>query len=431
MQKDLKQPIKVPFDRVFLDPNNPRIAPSERLGYDDPGAIFDDQVQSDLNQKIEQVYNVESLEQAIVAQGWVPLDAILVWEHHKEAGHYIVVEGNTRTRALRRIREKLPREERKLERMQTGQGRSAKQDIDAQQRHVEQLRQIVADTERLDVFPVEAGSPEQLEEKLPRLLGVRHVAHAQQWSPYATNLYMLALYQRLWEEKYGPDAELALEEPLVQKVGDMVSTGPTKTRRNVQAASAFSHFKRNYEDRLSEGDEFSDEDQYYFENILQNKFPMQQFEMSKEDLALSDEKEEVLFKWAFQHPRNGGEDNPNILRKAEDIRQWARIKRYDDKNGTHFASHLDVDDPDNSTPMSEVERQYINRRQRLSPIRAIQDLTHELRTIPGDILCYQSAHLLPLLEDARDLVARYITIATTSASEEARHPTPTNADQGD
>ena len=56
---------------------------------------------------MEEFPAVDNLERSIVSQGWIPTDTIIVWEHPKKKGHYIVVEGNTRTVVLRRVRERL------------------------------------------------------------------------------------------------------------------------------------------------------------------------------------------------------------------------------------------------------------------------------------------------------------------------------------
>lgn len=116
-----------------------------------------------------------------------------------------------------------------------------------------------------------AKTPAELAEKLPRLLGVRHITSAKQWTPFATNLYMLSLYMSLFAKHY-PDEQLTLKPELVETVGKMVSVGTTVTRRSLQAASAFSHMRAEFEDKLSKGDSFSDADHYYFENILTNKY---------------------------------------------------------------------------------------------------------------------------------------------------------------
>ena len=232
---DLDQPITIQFDRIFIDPNNPRIAEERDTRYDQPDEIFDPDLQKALTERTYDVYNAKKLEDTIVAQGWIPIDPIIVWEHPGRRGHYVVVEGNTRTSVLRTIREStLPREQAKLERFEKRRKAPA-EEVQRQKRHVARLKSIIDGTDILTVYPVNASTTEELEKRLPRVMGVRHISHAQQWGPYAQNLYILSLYRRLFAERYGADMPLRLEQDLIERVASMVSLGETKTRRNIQA----------------------------------------------------------------------------------------------------------------------------------------------------------------------------------------------------
>jgi hypothetical protein len=407
MKNDLKDPIRVPLTKIFFDPNNPRIAPDERLGYEDPERVFDPDVQADLFLRIQDVYDVESLEEAIVEQGWVPIDAILVWEHPKKKGHYIVVEGNTRTAVLRRIRERLDKAANKLARMEKKVRQYPAAEIAQQRDEVKALKKIVSDTEELKVVPVDAATPEELEAKLPRLLGVRHIKHAQQWKPYAENRYILSLYTKLFREKYGDKVELNLEPDKVQKVAKKVSLSERKTRQRIQTAAAFGRFRRHFEDKLPQGETFRDDDQYYFQNILEQKYPAEQFEFGTSDLHLSEEMEEVLFKWAFSKPRPKG-DNPNILRIAEDTRLWDQIKQFDDRNQTSFHTGLDVSNPDAATPMEKIEADYLERKVNSSPVNTVERLLDKFRKLPADALTAQASFLRPMIQELKDKSENYL-----------------------
>ncbi|WP_157372767.1 hypothetical protein [Vibrio coralliirubri] len=405
--KYLKSPITVSFSKLFTDPNNPRISPDSRPDYETSELIFSDSIQDKLHDDIESIYDVKSLEDAITAQGWNPVDPIIVWEHHTNPGNYIVVEGNTRTTVLRNIRKKLQKEVIKLEKIHRSAKKYAKADILRQEELVQDLRQIEEDTNEIVVFPVNATTPEELMLKLPSILGVRHIKHARAWSPEATNLYMLRLYEQEFEIKYGIDEELKLENDLVKKVSKMVSEGYIKTRRNIQAAAAFSRFKVRFEERLSDGDVFSSSDQYYFENILQHKFCQDQFEFGKDDLYLSEEKAETLFQWAFKYPRGSDE---NILRKAEDFRLWAKIKRYDDDKATSFSRGLDVEYPDSAKPIKQLELRYLNHKEQVSPVDTVESLLNALDDVKVPVLLAQADHLKPMLEQLGKLSETYLTL---------------------
>jgi hypothetical protein len=57
-------------------------------------------------------------------------------------------------------------------------------------RPVARLSSVIDQTRELDVMPVAAPTAAELARRLPRLLGVRHISHAQQWKPQATNVYI-------------------------------------------------------------------------------------------------------------------------------------------------------------------------------------------------------------------------------------------------
>jgi hypothetical protein len=398
----------VPFDKIFLDPNNPRIAPETPPGYSDDKALFDNGLQEKLEARVRAVYDVANLEDSILAHGWVPIDSIIVWEHAKRPGHHIVVEGNTRTVALRALRgERLDRERKKLEKLKKTPSRFG-EELRVQQDIVDRLEKIVSQTDQLRVFPVAAKTVEELQAILPRLLGVRHISHAREWKPYATNLYILSLYERLFRARYGDKIALRLEDDLINQVASMVSLGGTKARRNIQAASAFTHFKRDYEDKLTEGETLSDEDHYFFELILQNAYPKEQFNVTKDSLRLPKESEEVLFQWAFSKPRSGKEeDNENVFYKAESVRLWNQMATYDGKSGTNFAKQLDVDSPEEARPIRVIEAEFLQHKTQRTPIDALTSLLKALQDLKVDTLVSQQEHLTPILEQIALLISRY------------------------
>src|ERR1051325_10216453 len=139
MEKDLLEFTKIPFDSLYFDPNNPRLAPDNPPGYEDPDKLFDPAVQAQLKDKIKEVYNPDELRAAIESQGWVPIDAIVVWEHPKKRGHYVVLEGNTRKFVLMTLRDELDKARAKLKKLKAAKTGVTKKDIDAQQLNVDRL----------------------------------------------------------------------------------------------------------------------------------------------------------------------------------------------------------------------------------------------------------------------------------------------------
>ncbi|MDB5875375.1 MAG: hypothetical protein JWQ07_4817 [Ramlibacter sp.] len=413
MVTELSAPIDVKLDRIFLDPNNPRIAPKNAPGYDNPEALFDEEAQPNLEERVRAVYEVSKLEDSIKAQGWVPIDAVIVWEHPKKPGYYVVVEGNTRVVALRSLRKRLEAETKKLEKLNKVPQPFA-EIVKEQEAVVNRLKDIKAQTDTLKVHPVGATSIAELEQTLPRLLGVRHVMHAQDWKPYPTNLYILSLYERMFRDKFGSKPDLRLEEDLVRSVGDIFSLSAPDTRRSIQAASAFTHFKAAYEDKLPEGEKFLDSDHYFFEEILDKPYARDKFGFTKDKLKLPPESAEALFKWGFSKPRqkkdddDGEEGNPNVFYKAESIRSWAKIAAYDSKKKTSFASQLDVDKPDQAPSLRAVEFEQAQHREQTSPVDALSMVSKALKEIKAETLVSQQEHLEPILKEIAMHVQMYL-----------------------
>jgi hypothetical protein len=410
--RELGTPIPVPFNQLFLDPNNPRIAPDDRPGYEKPEEIASSERQSQLAEAVKADKEISSLVRSIVDQGWAPIDAVLVWRHHKKPDIHIVVEGNRRTVALRELRELFPKEQKKLQRMEDNPSKYTQAELKDQRSIVERMHTIVQDTDTLYVVPVLAKTPEELEVKLPRILGVRHVTHAQEWKPYAQSAYLLEQYQSKFRRKYGSDKDLEIDRALVAEVGALVSLKPAEAKKQIRSASAFKHLVRDYTEKLTPGDRFKPEDHYYVSDMLENRFTTEQFDFAGDQLYLDPEKEEVLFQWCFKYPRGS---QHNVFRKAEDFRLWAKIKRYDDDKATRFASELDVSKPDTATKLDTLEAKYLAHKAQVSPVDTIDALLDQLRNLKAETLLTQASHLRPMLVAVSGLAKSYVDMIDAEA----------------
>lgn len=410
--QDLGKPFELALEKIALDPNNPRIAPKPAPGYADAEAIFDADVQAKLIVKVYETYSAGDLEDAIIEQGWTPVDQIIVWQHPSGKGH-IVVEGNTRVSLLKRLPERLEREKKKLDRLIKAGGPQSQ--ITPQSVLISKIEQLMADTQKVTVVPVVASDAEELRTKLPRLLGVRHVVPAKGWGPYATNLYIISLYESAYAEKHGPDEPLRLDQPILDRVAMELPLKPDQIRKNIQAVSAFSHFRANYEEKIEEaGNKLGAGDQYYFDNILANAHARNEFGFTPDRLHLTEEGEEALFKWAFSKKRETtGDDkdaiNENVFQKAEDIRAWQKIARYDAKAGTtNFARRLSISDPDDATPVWRLNREADSHREQNTPVKALNDLLNGLKQVKLDTLLAQGEHIKPMMEEAVAQIQKFV-----------------------
>jgi len=416
MESFLRKPKDVAFGDLYLDPNNPRFAPEDPPGYEDADALFDKDLQNEVEGHLRQVYKPETLVQSISSQGWMPIDNIVVWPFPGIKDHYVVVEGNTRTLALREIRSAvLPKERKKLERMKSNSADYASHDVSEQQRIVDKLEQAVADTEEIQVVPIAADSAEELNEKLPRILAVRHITGAKGWGSYYQDLWLLERYRQHFALRHGENADLYWEPDLVRRVADEASLSLTVAKRKMKATSAFSHFRREFEGDLPKDEEFRDTDYYLFENIVRKPWLRDQFGFGEDALHLSEEGEQALFDWVFKLPRGRkAEDNPNVFYRHENVLVWEKMRRYDESQKkdagvtTTFAARFDVSDPTNAPRMEEVEAEYLSHKARRQPQEIVGDLIKRLREMPMDAIANSGEILKDQLAQLEKLSGKYL-----------------------
>ncbi|GGO13383.1 hypothetical protein [Micromonospora parathelypteridis] len=405
MENYLRGSIMVPIDQLYPDPNNPRLALPDAPGYEDPGQLFDSNTRRQIFEELGTgAYDVDTLVQAILGQGWMPIDNIIVWHHPKDSDRCVVVEGNRRRLALERIRTtELDKARRKLERMLKRASTYPKATIDEQREFVVRLERIVKDTNELQVLPIDADSVEELEHKLPRVLAVRHITGAKEWGNYAEDVWLLNRYHQLFVDKHGEQADPFWDSSVIGRVSDEASLSATRAKRQLKAASWFSHFRAEWEENLPDGEEFGKTDYYLFENISRKPWVRQQLGISEDDLSIPPDGEDVLFKWIFRHPRGRtADDNPNVFYRHENVLLWDQLKRYDEKQGTAFAARFDVTNPDDAPTMQEVEAEYLAHKAGRKPNAVIDELLRRLSELTAEKLATEGQILRAQLVQLRD-----------------------------
>lgn len=410
METYLKKTIFASLDQLWPDPNNPRLALAEAPGYADPEKLFDEEIRRQIFEDLgDSAYAVDDLVAAIVGQGWMPIDNIIVWEHPDGSERHVVVEGNRRRLALERIRGvQLPKEQRKLERMQAKARTYPKHQIEEQEELVARITEIVADTEHLPVLPIAAESVEELKDKLPRILAVRHITGAKEWGNYAEHLYLLQRYQHLFEEAH-PDRDFFWDDALIHHVANEASLGDTKAKRRIKSASWFGHFRAEWEDELPEDQEFVKTDYYLFEQVAAKPWVRQTLGVGDDSVHLSEETEAALFEWAFKLPRTGNADtNPNKFFRHENITLWDQMARYDQDNSTAFAVQFDITNPEAAPRMHEVEAAYLTHKAQRKPHAVIDDLLLRLSELTAEQLASEGQVFRVQLEQLREQAEKFL-----------------------
>ncbi len=316
---------------------------------------------------------------------------------------------------LRKIRERLPKEQLKLERMRSGKTRVAKHDLRKQEGLVQMLERIIDDTATISVLPLDAADQDELTHKLPRVLGVRHIAGPKGWGNFAEDLWLLQRYDLLFEDEF-PGQDLRWEPSIVERVADEASLGKTKAKRQLMAASAFSHFKAEFENELPGDEEFASSDYYLFENVDKKPWLREQFGLGRGRSAPPRGGRAGAVRVDVQAavwPRRPT-DNANIFYRHENVLVWDQIKRYDDGHGTAFAQRFDVEPPDTAPSMHEVEADYLAHKARKKPGDVLENLLNHLGTISEAAIEEEGVFLqvqLKRLEKRTQVLLRMITAA--------------------
>ncbi|MBJ6146309.1 hypothetical protein [Hymenobacter sp. BT559] len=412
----ISKPTEVPFSSLYLDGNNPRLALDEQPGYYNPADLFNSDLQLQLQEEVEKLYDVDALQLAIESQGWLNIDSIVIWRHPDAPDKFVVVEGNTRIVALRRIRSRLEREREKLAKVKAGRKRYAPHDITNLEQLVANLEGIVADTDQLTVVTLNAKTVEELLDKLPRVLAVRHITGPKGWGNYAEDLWLLIRYEHLFQVVHSSE-ELYWDTPLIKRLALEAAISEVKARRQIWAASCFSHFKMRFEDALPGDEEFAPSDYYLFENIVKKPWLREQFGLTERAVHLAEDREEVLMKWVFRAERGRkGDDNPNVFYRHENVLLWEQMKRYDDAHSTGFAKLFNVDDPDSAPRMEEVEAQWRSHKASRQPGDIIEQLLQQLDRLTADALLSEGDFLFRQLSKLHERSGRIVSMMKVGKS---------------
>ena len=152
---------KIEFDKIFLDPNNPRFWTDGDFKSIPDKKISDASVQNIVFSNMKS-HNIEELKFSILRNGFLPLDRIVVRPIGDEK--YVVVEGNRRFAALKLLKRQIEFEEIK------------EQGIDDQY-----LKNILESIEKLDVLVYEGD--ENSQDVTWMLQGIRHIGGIKRWEP--------------------------------------------------------------------------------------------------------------------------------------------------------------------------------------------------------------------------------------------------------
>lgn len=174
-------------------------------------------------------YKISELVNSIKQNGWLAVDYIFVRKLDNEANRYVVLEGNRRVSAIRRI-------------MRDSQA-------------PDQLKNSLRSIEVMEVL--DNGSAEELQKKITYLLGVRHHGSLRRWSAFAQARNIFNLYL----ERSGQTPEnFQWNDSSGRKVADTLSIPVKEVEERLKVYRVMSQIGKSEQMISAEG---AMEDRYY------------------------------------------------------------------------------------------------------------------------------------------------------------------------
>lgn len=210
--------ITVRYDRLVLDPNNPRFITRKEDRVPEEDYLEQDIAQitsGKLYTPDKDHYKIAELINSIKQNGWLPVDYVFVRKLAGHEGYYTVLEGNRRVLAIRQLMN----------------------DKDTEPALKKSLQSI----EVMEL--IDKGSPEEVQKKISYILGVRHHGSLKKWTPFAQADNILNRYLEVarqtpdnfeWNEDYGQEVAnmLSIQDKEVEarlrvyRVMSQVGTSP-------------------------------------------------------------------------------------------------------------------------------------------------------------------------------------------------------------
>lgn len=296
--------IKVKYECLVLDPNNPRL--TTRM---EDRILEEDYLEQDLagitlsrlfpGEKDR--YKIEELVNSIKQNSWLPVDFIFVRKLRGDNKRYVVLEGNRRVAAIREI-----------------------------MKDSESAAGLKAKLQTIEVMEVlDSGSDEDLQRKITYLLGVRHHGSLKRWTPFAQAHNILDRYL----EGSGQTPETFKWEPTVgQKIADTLSIQIKEVQDRLKVYRVMAQIGNSPDVKDSPG---GMKDRYYSvcaEPLLSPRKELGNYLNQDPNTFLLNDEGAARIKnlCRFSEPNRGGESTP--INNPEEWRYLDRILADEDIN---------------------------------------------------------------------------------------------------
>ena len=152
----------LPFDTIFLDPNNPRFWTEKSIRETPDEKIPDSRIQDRALTSISR-HGLSELRGSIVRNGFLPMDRIVVRPIAHHENKFVIVEGNRRFSALKVLRQEI------------ADGTASEEGLDQDYMH-----KLYDNTNEIEVLIYKGTDTHDISWLLQ---GIRHISGIRPWSP--------------------------------------------------------------------------------------------------------------------------------------------------------------------------------------------------------------------------------------------------------
>lgn len=280
---------------IYLDNKNPRLAEiREPPEWED---VTDGKVQEDI---IEVMYSgdfeMEELQNSILQNGFLPIDKMVVRPLEDEEEKYVVVEGNRRLAAIKKIQE-----------MYEGQG-------------ISEVEEVLSDLHTLEVLVLDEGKVENPETAIALLQGIRNISGLKEWGAFQKAEAIEKLYSSGYD---------------LNKISKALGMSKRMIRRYRKAYNAFLQMRED-EDF---GEEWKPELWSYFEEAVRTPAIRGWLDWNDSRKIFESDEKSTFYTWVV-----GDEEGRRKIKESKDVRKLRELLQY--KDGKYFNKLVDNEDVD-------------------------------------------------------------------------------------
>ncbi len=414
----LKEGIEsVTLQELFLDPNNPRLALKNKPGYSDSDKLFKTEIHDQIFDKIIDGKHdiIGDLVEKIISVGWEDHNQIIVYQPKEFKGQrkFLVTEGNRRVTSLNYIHtKKLPELKKKYEKAKNSSNPTEKIKTNERKYELDKVQKVVDATKKLYVKVMVADNPQKLQTDLPKLLSIIHLNGPKDWGNYERAKFVFETYLNLWNGKHKGSTIFNWDDEIERETQSYCNIKTlNETRKTIRAYQWFENFKSDYEDKLPNDTEFSNEDYFLFECITNSKwFREDVLNLNSQEMEIPEDASDAIYEWSFKKERTHlSKNNDNIFPRHQMVKELNTLREKGlNLTPPYQVTCFDIQEPEKAKPFNVIDLEFRQLETQRAPNAILSELVKKLKDIKGQELRHYGETVRKPLKEASEIISDYL-----------------------